>query len=85
MWTNEIDYDETITTVMDDRGQYEDVHLFIDDTGVYIRQFNEKLDKYELISMTAKMFHEMITALEYPEGMYHATYKFNLKSEDTSQ
>lgn len=76
MWTNEIDFDESVTTVMDDKGQYEDVHLFIDDTGVYIRQYSEELEKYDLISMSSKMFHEMIAALEYPEGVYRTTYKY---------
>ena len=76
MWTNEIDFDESVTTVMDDKGAYEDVHLFIDDAEVYIRQYNENDNRYELICMSPKMFHEMITALNYPQGMYNAVHKY---------
>lgn len=83
MWTNEIDFDESITTVMDDSGKYEDVQIFIDENEVYIRQFNEATYRYELIMMSPKMFKEMITALDYPEGMYHTIFKYKEFEEKT--
>lgn len=76
MWTNEVDWDESVTTVMDDQAKYEDVQLFIDENEVYIRQFNEKLDRYELIMMSPKMFKEMVTAIDYPEGMFHTVFQY---------
>ena len=57
MFTNEIDWDETVTTVMDETGREEDVVLFVGDTGVYIRQWNERNNNHDLISMNHKMVY----------------------------
>jgi hypothetical protein len=70
MFTNEIEFDETITTILDDGGQYEDVQFFIDDNEVYIRQWNETRGQCELIAMSHKMFEEFLQALKKPEGSY---------------
>jgi hypothetical protein len=70
MFTNEIEWDETVTTVMDDTGTEEDVVLFIDDHGVFIRQYNEQLDKYDLVTMSHKMFNELIEAMKHKEGFF---------------
>ena len=75
MFTNEVDWDETITTVMDETGREEDVIVFIADTGVYIRQFNEKNNNYDLISMNHKMFSEMIQAMKHEEGFFRTEIK----------
>ena len=70
MFTNEIEWDETVTTVMDDTGAEEDVVLFIDDHGVFIRQYNEQLDKYDLVTLSHKMFSEMLEAMKQKEGFF---------------
>jgi hypothetical protein len=70
VWTNEIDFDETITTVIDDDGLYEDVQLFIDDTDVYLKQWNEELDRYDIICMSPKMWLEIQRAMTTTEGMF---------------
>jgi hypothetical protein len=70
MFTNEIEFDETITTILDDSGQYEDVQFFIDDNEVYIRQWNETRGQCELIAMSHRMFEEFLQALKKPEGSY---------------
>lgn len=70
MFTNEIEWDETVTTVMDDTGTEEDVVLFIDDHGVFIRQYNEQLDKYDLVTLSHKMFSEMLEAMKHKEGFF---------------
>lgn len=70
MFTNEIEWDETVTTVMDDTGAEEDVVLFIDDHGVFIRQYNEQLDKYDLVTLSHKMFNEMLEAMKQTEGFF---------------
>jgi len=70
LFTNEFEFDETITTVMDDSGQYEDVQIFIDDNEVYIRQWNEHSQRHELIGMTHDMFKEFMTALNCSDGTY---------------
>lgn len=70
LFTNEFEFDETITTVMDDTGLYEDVQIFIDDNEVYIRQWNEIQGRHELIAMTHDMFKEFVTALNCSDGTY---------------
>ena len=75
MFTNEIEWDETITTVMDDSGKHEDVQIFIDDNGVFIRQYNERMRKYDLIELTHKMYHEMIEAMRHKEGFFVTRFK----------
>ena len=75
MFTNEIDWDETVTTVMDETGREEDVVLFVGDTGVYIRQWNEKNNNYDLIVMNHKMFTELIQAVKHEEGFFRTVIK----------
>lgn len=70
MFTNEFEFDETIITVLDDRGLYEDVQLYLDDNEVYIRQWNERNQSYDLIVMSPKMFFEVMEAMKQPEGAY---------------
>lgn len=72
MFTNEFEFDSTVTTVMDETDEYEDVHLIIDDGAVYIRQFNDEKREttYDLIAMTPKMFSDMQNALNFTEGMF---------------
>jgi hypothetical protein len=75
MFTNEIEWEETITTILDDTGRHEDVQLFIDDHGVFIRQWNEKMKKFDLIELSHKMYHEMIEAMKHKEGAYITRWK----------
>ena len=71
MFQNEINWDETVTTVIDDFDDFEDVKLYIDENAVYIRQWkNDKIQGYDLIIMTNKMFAEMQEALQHTEGLY---------------
>lgn len=70
MWTNEFEEEETITTVIDEESHCEDVTLFIDDSGVYIRQWCENTQSYNLISMSHMMWYELQAAMDTSEGMY---------------
>jgi hypothetical protein len=71
MFTNEQNFDESLTTVMDETAEYEDVHLIITDEEVFIRQWDDDREKYEIVCMTHKMFFELQEALRKPEGMYY--------------
>jgi hypothetical protein len=76
MFTNEFEWEASITTVMDETGEYQDVELIIEDDGVYIRQFPEKDNvPADLICMTHKMFKDMVEALKLPEGFYQTRYE----------
>jgi hypothetical protein len=77
VFTNEFEFDATITTVMDETAEHEDVQLIISEDVVYIRQFNDEKRQttYDLIAMTPKMFKDMVTALNQTEGVFSTQYK----------
>lgn len=70
MFTNEIEFDETITTIMDETAQLEDVKIFIDDNEVYFRQWSEELQEHQIVILSHQMFKEFLEALNKSEGMY---------------
>jgi hypothetical protein len=64
---------ESIVTVLDDTGRLEDVEWLLDEQGVFVRQWNEEYERYEVVEMTNKQLQEALTALGLPEGTYTAT------------
>ena len=72
MWTSEFEWHTTVITVMDDEGLEEDMVVELSDKHVDIRQFNQTLEKYDLITLTPKMMLEILEAFQYPEGMYQS-------------
>lgn len=76
MFTNEFEWDASITTVMDETGENEDVQLIIEDDRVYIRQFSNRENMpADLISFTPKMFSDMLEAMNQTEGFYFTRYQ----------
>lgn len=75
MFTNEFDWDSTTTTVLDESGAFEDVEVVIDDPGVFIRQYNEANNRYDLIVMTHAMFQELLVAMKTSEGAYRTFFE----------
>lgn len=78
MFTNEIEFDESIITVLDDSGLYEDIKVFLDDQEVYIQQYNNKKEKIEFVVMSAKMFYELMEAMKKPPGAYISNRKISV-------
>lgn len=78
MFTVEMDHDEIEITVLDDGGRFEDVKVFSYDEVVYIRQFNEKKNKWDLIQMTPEMYAELMTAWQTPEGSFITNLRRNI-------
>jgi hypothetical protein len=70
MFTNEFEFDETVTTIMDETAEYEDVHVMITDDQVFIRQWDDDREKYEIICMSPKMFFELQEAMKHPAGLF---------------
>ena len=70
MFTVEMDHDEIEITVLDDRDGFEDVKVFSYEDIVYIRQFNEQYNKWDLIQMTPEMYVALMTAYHKPSGAY---------------
>jgi hypothetical protein len=77
MFTNEFEYDSTITTILDGSAKWPDVELIIDDAGVYIRQYSDKKNSYDLIVMTPRMFHELMIAMKTTEGAFEVILEKN--------
>jgi hypothetical protein len=70
MFTNEFEFDSSITTVVDEEAVHEDVQLIMGDGGVFIRQYRPDEHSYDLVTMSAQMFGEMLAALKKPEGLF---------------
>lgn len=70
MFTIEHDMDETLITVLDDTNTMEDVSVLIYDDRVFIRQWSEKRQRFDVISMTAQMYYKLMQAWKLPEGTY---------------
>ena len=56
MITVEFDMDETLITVLDDTGELEDVSVFMFEDYIHIRQWNEKMQKFDVITMKPEMY-----------------------------
>lgn len=70
MWTNEFEFDRTIITLLDDEGKQEDVEIEMTDEFVDIRQFNDDLGRYDLITLSPKMMLELLEAFKHPAGAF---------------
>ena len=72
MFTIEHQSEDTIITTLDASGQSEDVEVMIDDDSVFMRQWHEKRQKYEVLEMSIQQFNDIIAAMNLPEGAYYA-------------
>lgn len=55
---------------MDETAEFEDVQVMITDDQVFIRQWDDDREKYDIVCMTPKMFFEMQEAMKHPEGLF---------------
>lgn len=70
MFTNEVDFSETITTIMDEEDQLEDLQLIIQDEGAYFRQWNEMVGCWDIVVLSHDMFSDLLSALNEGEGFF---------------
>lgn len=70
MFSIEHEFDNTTVTVLDDGGDEEDVAVILFDDVVYIRQYLADTDAAAIISMTPKMFTELMAAWNSADGSY---------------
>ena len=81
MFTNEFDFDETVTTILDETAEYEDVHVMITDDQVFIRQWDDDREKYEIICMSPKMYFELQEAMKHPAGLFMVELSQQIKAK----
>ena len=71
MFTVEFESDASVITSLDDSDKYEDVEMILADDGtVFIRQFEEGMDEYQLIAMSYQQLLDIISSLQQTEGMF---------------
>jgi hypothetical protein len=70
MFTIEHSEDFSVVTSLDDRGSLGDVRLTLYDNVVYLSQWDEKLQKDNLIEMSAMQWLEMMKSMNQAEGAY---------------
>jgi hypothetical protein len=72
MFSVEHEFDNTTMTILDDSGEQEDVAVILFEDVVYIRQYVEDTELASVVTMTPKMFAEMIEAYNRGEGSFIA-------------
>lgn len=79
MFTNEFNETNTVTTILDEEGNFEDLIVEITDDIIYIKQYNDSAydDIPDFITVSPKMFKDLLTALHKPEGFYKTKYQRN--------
>ena len=70
MITIEFDMDETLITIMDDTGELEDVGALLYDDYCHLRQWNEKLQRYDVITLKPEMYFKLMKSFNLEEGAY---------------
>jgi hypothetical protein len=72
MFSVEHEFDNTTVTILDDSGEQEDVAVILFDDVVYIRQYVEDTELASVVTLTPKMFAELIEAYNRGEGSFVA-------------
>ena len=76
MFTVEFESDASIVTTLDDNDGYNDVEMILaDDGSVYIRQFDEDLEEFQMLYMSYQQWLDLIAAHQSPEGAYRLEFK----------
>ena len=71
MFTVEFQKDASVITVLDETGQYDDVEVIIgEDSEVFIRQFDDENNSYDMIIMTYAQLIDILASLNSTEGMH---------------
>jgi len=70
MFSVEFDHDEVCITVVDDTENYEDLVVNSFDDIVFIRQWDEEINRMQVIAMSPDMWEELITSIHSSEGVY---------------
>ena len=72
MFTIEHEFESTVITTLDQEGQHEDVEIHLDAESIFIRQWSEELQTFDLIELSMQQLKDIITAVDLPEGAYYA-------------
>ena len=71
MFTSEFGPNFADVIVIDDNGVFEDANMIItEDSRVFIRQWDDGNEEYQIICMSYRQLNEMVSALNHPAGVY---------------
>lgn len=70
MITIEFDHDETLITIMDNTGELEDVSALLYEDYCHIRQWNERKQMFDVVSLKPEMYLKLMKAFNLSEGTY---------------
>ena len=71
MYTVEFESDASVVVIMDEADRHEDVEVVLTDNNeVYIRQYEESLDSYELICLSYQQLMDLVASINSSEGMF---------------
>jgi anti-sigma regulatory factor (Ser/Thr protein kinase) len=71
MFTVEQESDYTKIVSIDDGGKFEDIEVYIEeDNTVYIRQFAEEFNEYQLCIISFKQLVDLFTSMDATDGGY---------------
>jgi len=70
IFTVEFDHDEVCITLVDEESNHEDMVVNAFDDIVFLRQWNEELNRFEVISISPSQWEELITSMDSPEGSF---------------
>ena len=73
MFTVEFEHDSSVIRSLDETGELDDIEMILDDDGlVFMRQWDDSLDKYEMIVMTYQQLLDLVVSLKQTEGTFLA-------------
>jgi hypothetical protein len=70
MITIEFEDDETCITIIDNTGDLEDIQALLYDDYCHIRQWNEKNQMFDVVTLTPEMYFKLMQAWKLPQGTY---------------
>ena len=73
MFTVEFEHDSSVIRSLDETGEFDDIEMILDDDGlVFMRQWDDSLEKYEMLVMTYQQLLDLIVSLKQTEGLFLA-------------
>jgi hypothetical protein len=70
LFTIEFDEDETLITIIDTTGELEDTSALLYEDYCHLRQWDERLQRFHVITMTPDMYFKLMSAWQLPQGSY---------------
>lgn len=82
MYTVEFESDASVIISLDEKDKFDDVELVIcDNNTVFIRQFEQEMNQYQLITISYQQLLDLFTALNSSEGLHQIkVVRYNAKS-----